>query len=295
MAWTGAVLLMAGRVAAMTWRSGWLARWRRRTATPSCRTPRARAGMRARPSRAAMKPWAGQYSSASTARWGVNPACWKAALVAARQQPASHLMSIHGSAAVSLSVMTRLAARRWPRGMTTPDRVAQQGPVAQGAVCGGGDGVGLDHGEVDHAAAEHAERVVAFGHAQADLQPRERGADPGQCRGDEFGPGGGERGQPQRAGLARVQSGERRFGLGQAVQDGGGVTGQQPPGRGGPDPSPGGLQQHGPGFAFQRGDVLADRRGCVAEAGGGVLDRPGGHHGVQGLQAAQIKHRYSNA
>jgi hypothetical protein len=36
----------------------------------------------------------------------VNPACWKTALVAARQQPTSHRMSIHGSAAVSLSVMT---------------------------------------------------------------------------------------------------------------------------------------------------------------------------------------------
>ena len=42
----------------------------------------------------------------------------KAALVAARQQPASQLISIHGSAAASQSMMTHLAAKWWRRGTT---------------------------------------------------------------------------------------------------------------------------------------------------------------------------------
>ena len=50
---------------------------------------------------------------------------------------------------------------------------------ASGAL-GVGFGVeGLDHGQVEEAAAEQAERVVAFGHAQADLKAWERGPDPG--------------------------------------------------------------------------------------------------------------------
>jgi hypothetical protein len=73
--------------------------------------------------------------------------------------------------------------------------------------------------------------------------------------GDEFGPGGGERCQAQDAKFARIQRGERCFGLGRAVEQAGGVTGEQLPGRGGPDPSSRGFQQHGSGLVFQRGDV----------------------------------------
>jgi threonine/homoserine/homoserine lactone efflux protein len=42
----------------------------------------------------------------------VKPAWAKAALVAARQQPISHLISIHGSSAASLSATTRRDARK---------------------------------------------------------------------------------------------------------------------------------------------------------------------------------------
>ena len=65
----------------------------------------------------------------------------------------------------------------------------------------------LDHRDVELTAAQHAERVVRVGYAQADLQVRQRGPDPGQGRGDEFGSGGGERGQPENAGLTCVQRG----------------------------------------------------------------------------------------
>jgi hypothetical protein len=47
-------------------------------------------------------------------------------------------------------------------GNDDPERIAEQGLEGRAAVRVGGR-VGLDHGEI-----EHAERVVAFGHAQAD-------------------------------------------------------------------------------------------------------------------------------
>lgn len=54
----------------------------------------------------------------STTRRGSNPAWRKALLVAARQQPTSHRMSIQGSSAASVSLMMCFLARRWPRGTT---------------------------------------------------------------------------------------------------------------------------------------------------------------------------------
>jgi hypothetical protein len=170
------------------------------------------------------------------------------------------------------------------------ERVAEQRLEGQAAVCRRGDGVGFDHGEVEGAAAYQAERFAAFGHAQADLQAGHQFPHGGQGRGDEFGSGGGERGHPQHPGLTRVQRGQRRLGLGQAVQQGAGVIGEQLPGRGRADSPSGRFQQHRSGFAFQGGDVLADGRGRVAEPDGGVLDRPSGHHSVQSLEAAQVKH-----
>jgi hypothetical protein len=175
-------------------------------------------------------------------------------------------------------------------GNDDPERVAEQRLEDQAAVCRRGDRVGFDHGEVEAAAAHQAERFAAFGHAQADFQARQQFPHCGQGRGDELGSGGGERGHAQYPDLTRVQCGQRRLGLGQAVQQGAGVIGQQLPGRGRADSASGRFQQHRPGFAFQGGDVLADGRGRVAEPDGGVLDRSGGHHGVQSLEAAQVKH-----
>lgn len=39
-------------------------------------------------------------------------------------------------------------------GNDDPERVAEQGPVCQAAVCGGVNRVDLDHGNIEHAAAE---------------------------------------------------------------------------------------------------------------------------------------------
>jgi len=138
--------------------------------------------------------------------------------------------------------------------------------------------------------AQELDRLGRMRVGEADLQARMPGRQRRHRRRHERSDRGGEAGHAHPAGGQPDVGGQLRAGGIDPPDDLGGAVGQQPAGRGEPDPPADALQQLRAGLGLEPGEVMGDRRLGVVQLPRRRGDRSVARDGVDDAQTVDVQH-----